>query len=73
MLSPLKIGKGNLVEWYGDWEDEDPQHRHVSQLFGLHPGRGNLAIDGSASLQKEARRTLEIRGDGGTGWSKDGR
>jgi len=39
-LSPLKIGKkGNLVEWYGDWEDEEPQHRHVSHLFGLHPGR----------------------------------
>jgi alpha-L-fucosidase 2 len=38
-LSPLKIGKkGNLVEWFGDWEDEDPQHRHVSHLFGLHPG-----------------------------------
>ena len=30
-LSPLMIGKkGNLVEWHGDWEDEDPQHRHVS-------------------------------------------
>ena len=37
---PLHIGrKGNLQEWNKDWEDVDPQHRHVSHLFGLHPGR----------------------------------
>jgi alpha-L-fucosidase 2 len=69
-LSPLKIGKkGNLVEWYKDWEDEDPQHRHVSHLFGLHPGREiSPLID--TSLANASRRTLEIRGDAGTGWSK---
>jgi alpha-L-fucosidase 2 len=57
------------VEWFGDWEDEDPQHRHVSQLYGLHPGRQlSPFID---SLYSDAcRKTLEIRGDGGTGWSK---
>lgn len=69
-LSPLKIGKkGNLVEWYGDWEDEDPQHRHVSHLFGLHPGREiSPLID--PKFADASRKTLEIRGDGGTGWSK---
>jgi alpha-L-fucosidase 2 len=69
-LSPLKIGKkGNLVEWYGDWEDEDPQHRHVSHLFGLHPGREiSPLID--PKFAEASRKTLEIRGDGGTGWSK---
>jgi alpha-L-fucosidase 2 len=69
-LSPLKIGKkGNLVEWYKDWEDEDPQHRHVSHLFGLHPGREiSPLID--TSLANASRKTLEIRGDAGTGWSK---
>lgn len=69
-LSPLKIGiKGNLVEWYGDWEDEDPQHRHVSQLFALHPGREISPLLDTA-FANASRKTLEIRGDGGTGWSK---
>ncbi len=70
LLNPLQIGrKGNLVEWYGDWEDEDPKHRHVSHLFGLHPGRQiSPLID--AKLAAAARKTLEIRGDDGTGWSK---
>ena len=69
-LNPLKVGKkGNLVEWYDDWEDEDPQHRHVSQLFGLHPGRQiSPMID--RRFADAAKKTLEIRGDGGTGWSK---
>jgi alpha-L-fucosidase 2 len=69
-LSPLKIGKaGNLVEWYGDWKDEDPQHRHVSHLFALHPGREiSPLID--QKFADACRKTLEVRGDGGTGWSK---
>jgi alpha-L-fucosidase 2 len=69
-LNPLKIGKkGNLVEWFDDWEDEDPQHRHVSHAFGLHPGRQiSPLID--TSYSNAIRKTLEIRGDGGTGWSK---
>lgn len=70
MLSPLKIGKkGNLVEWFGDWEDEDPQHRHISHLFGLHPGRQiSPLID--KKFAEASRKTLEVRGDEGTGWSK---
>jgi alpha-L-fucosidase 2 len=69
-LNPLKIGKkGNLVEWYDDWDDEDPEHRHVSHLFGLHPGRQiSPLID--ATYAAAGRKTLEVRGDGGTGWSK---
>ena len=69
-LSPLKIGKkGNLVEWYGDWEDEDPLHRHVSHLFGLHPGRQISPLI-NKDFAEASRKTLEMRGDGGTGWSK---
>ncbi len=38
-LQPYKIGKkGNLQEWFYDWEDEDPHHRHQSHLFGVYPG-----------------------------------
>ena len=69
-LSPLKIGKkGNLVEWNGDWEDEDPQHRHVSHLFGLYPGR-EISPFIDTMFTNASRKTLAVRGDGGTGWSK---
>ena len=69
-LHPLQIGaKGNLVEWYKDWEDDDPQHRHVSHLFALYPGRQISPLT-TPELAAAARKTLEIRGDGGTGWSK---
>lgn len=68
-LMPLQIGKkGNLQEWYRDYEDLDPHHRHVSHLFGLHPGR-QITPFGTPDLAKACRRSLEMRGDGGTGWS----
>lgn len=69
-LFPLQIGKkGNLQEWYKDWDDEDPQHRHVSHLYALHPGREISPLT-TPTFADAARKTLEIRGDGGTGWSK---
>ena len=69
-LMPLRIGKdGNLIEWYKDWRDEDPQHRHVSHLFGLYPGR-QISPTQAPDIADACRRTLEVRGDGGTGWSK---
>ena len=69
-LLPLQIGKkGNLQEWIKDYEDIDPQHRHVSHLFGLHPGREISPLT-TPTLADACRKTLEIRGDGGTGWSK---
>ncbi len=68
-LYPLKIGKkGNLQEWYKDWEDEDPEHRHVSHLFGLHPGRQISPIT-TPEFADAAKKTLQRRGDAGTGWS----
>lgn len=67
-LNPLKIGKkGNLVEWYDDWEDEEPTHRHVSHAFALHPGRQiSPLID--TNYANAVKKTLELRGDDGTGW-----
>ena len=39
-LYPHRIGKnGQLQEWTEDYEEVDPHHRHLSHLFGLHPGR----------------------------------
>jgi alpha-L-fucosidase 2 len=68
-LFPMHIGKrGNLQEWYKDWTDAEPQHRHVSQLFGLHPGHQISPVT-TPDLAAAARRTLELRGDAGTGWS----
>ncbi|HTL07532.1 MAG TPA: glycoside hydrolase family 95 protein [Chitinophagaceae bacterium] len=68
-LYPLHIGKkGNLQEWYKDWEDTDPHHRHVSHLFGLYPGR-QIAPGTTPALAAAAKKTLELRGDAGTGWS----
>lgn len=69
-LLPYKVGKkGNLQEWYYDWEDEDPQHRHQSHLFGLFPGHQISPIT-TPELAKACRKTLEIKGDETTGWSK---
>ncbi|MBC8082884.1 MAG: glycoside hydrolase family 95 protein [Hymenobacter sp.] len=69
-LYPLHVGQqGNLQEWYGDWPDVDPQHRHVSQLFGLHPGR-EISPLLDPQYAAASRKTLEVRGDEGTGWSK---
>ena len=69
-LFPMRVGKeGNLMEWSGDWKDENPEHRHVSHLFGLHPGR-QISKFTTPKFAQAAKKTLEIRGDGGTGWSK---
>jgi len=69
-LHPYQIGKkGNLQEWYYDWEDQDPQHRHQSHLFGLFPGH-QITPDSTPELANACRKTLEIKGDETTGWSK---
>jgi alpha-L-fucosidase 2 len=69
LLYPLHIGKkGNLQEWYKDWEDPDPHHRHVSHLFTVFPGHEISPIE-NPEFAAAAKKTLEIRGDAGTGWS----
>ncbi|MBQ9361885.1 MAG: glycoside hydrolase N-terminal domain-containing protein, partial [Bacteroidaceae bacterium] len=68
-LLPYRIGKnGNLQEWYHDWPDQDPQHRHQSHLFGLYPGN-HITVAGTPQLAAACKRTLEIKGDKTTGWS----
>lgn len=69
-LYPYQVGKnGNLQEWYHDWEDADPKHRHQSHLFGLYPGT-HITTEHTPALANAAKRTLEIKGDETTGWSK---
>jgi len=67
---PYQIGKkGNLQEWYFDWNDEDPKHRHQSHLFGLFPGDHITPLK-TPDLAEGAKQSLEIKGDETTGWSK---
>ena len=68
-LYPLQIGaKGNLQEWYKDYEDVEPHHRHTSHLYGLYPGTEISPIT-TSDLATAAKKTLELRGDESTGWA----
>lgn len=68
-LPTYKIGRfGQLMEWSRDIDDPDDHHRHVNQLFGLHPGH-TLSPLTTPELAEAARVTLNHRGDGATGWS----
>ena len=65
-LHPYQVGAaGNLQEWYFDWSDPDPKHRHQSHLIGVYPG--HQIVDGA--LAEAALKTLEIKGFETTGWS----
>lgn len=72
-LTPLKIGKyGQIQEWSQDFDEVEPGHRHVSQLYALHPA-DQITQRGTPELALAARRTLERRlahGGGHTGWSR---
>ena len=68
-LAPYRIGShGQLQEWLQDFTEQDPHHRHLSPLYGFHPGN---QIDPYATpvLYRAVHRALEIRGDAATGWS----
>lgn len=68
-LYPYQIGhKGNLQEWYHDWEDVDPLHRHQSHLIGLYPGR-HINAEVTPEFAAAAQRSLELRAGHSTGWS----
>ena len=51
-----------------DVDEPEPTHRHLSHLFGLHPGN-QITPEHTPKLADACRKTLERRGDGGTGWS----
>jgi alpha-L-fucosidase 2 len=69
-LPPLKISPrtGRLQEWVEDYDEPEPQHRHVSHLFALHPS-DQITLRKTPDLAAAARRVLETRGDRSTGWS----
>lgn len=68
-LTPLKVGRhGQIMEWDEDWDEGEHPHRHVSQLFDVFPGFG-ISPSRTPELAAAARRTLDLRGETGTGWA----
>lgn len=71
-LPPIKVGKhGQIIEWLEDYEEAEPGHRHISQLYALHPSH-RISRDKTPELAEAAGKTLERRlyyGGGHTGWS----
>lgn len=72
-LPPPTIGKhGQIQEWSEDYDEPEPGHRHISQLFALHPS-DQITVRGTPLLAKAARATIDRRlahGGGHTGWSR---
>ncbi len=68
-LAPNQVGRGGqLQEWIEDWDDLEPQHRHLSGLWGLYPG-SEITPERTPALARAATVTLDRRGTGGCGWS----
>lgn len=68
-IAPNQIGQhGQLQEWLEDKDDPNNEHRHISHLWGLHPGN-EISPLSTPELAEACRVTLGHRGDGGTGWS----
>jgi alpha-L-fucosidase 2 len=68
-LAPTRVGSdGRVMEWLEEYGEPEPQHRHISHLWGLYPGC-EITPEGTPELAAAARKTLDARGDGGTGWS----
>ncbi|WP_168801564.1 glycosyl hydrolase family 95 catalytic domain-containing protein [Glycomyces buryatensis] len=66
-LARPKIGSdGRVLEWAAEREEAEVNHRHVSHLYGVYPG---ASFADSPELLEAAKKSLEVRGDAGTGWS----
>jgi alpha-L-fucosidase 2 len=68
-LPPLQVApQGQLQEWITNFEETEPHHRHMSHLYSLYPGH-DIDLEKTPALAAAARRSMELRGDGSTGWS----
>ena len=59
---------GRLAEWREDVIEAEPEHRHQSHLFRVHPGT-SIDPDQAPDLARAALATLDARGPDSTGWS----
>lgn len=76
-LAPTQVGSdGRIMEWLKEYREPEPQHRHISHLWGLYPG-DEISRSATPQLAQAARKSLEVRcglsaktpGAGGVGWS----
>ncbi|MEO9003717.1 MAG: glycoside hydrolase family 95 protein, partial [Ginsengibacter sp.] len=68
-LLPYQIGKyGQLQEWQHDFEESEPEHRHISHLYALYPGN-QMNVFTTPDLAAAVKKTMLRRGDKATGWS----
>jgi alpha-L-fucosidase 2 len=68
-LAPTQISPdGRVMEWLEPYKEPEPQHRHMSHLWGLYPG-DEISPMTTPQIAQAARKTLEVRGDAGVGWS----
>ncbi len=68
-LRPAQISEsGRIQEWYDDQGETEVHHRHISHLYGAYPGV-QWNVDDTPELMAAVKRSLEVRGDEGTGWS----
>jgi alpha-L-fucosidase 2 len=69
-LPPVgQVGKdGRLMEWLEDYKETEPQHRHISHLYGLYPA-SLITPEATPALAEACKKTLEVRGDDGPSWS----
>ena len=72
-LAPIRIGSdGRIMEWTEEFEEPEPGHRHISHLYGLHPGN-QITQQHNPEFLEAARKTIGFRlanGGGHTGWSR---
>jgi len=68
-IPPMQIGsRKQLLEWLIDADGSEPQHRHISHLYGLFPSN-QISPFNHNELYAAAKQTLTDRGDAATGWS----
>lgn len=63
---------GRILEWDREYREYEPGHRHMSHLYGFHPGTA-VTKNAAPELFEAVRKTLEYRldhGGAGTGWSR---
>jgi len=72
LQGPMIGADGRLMEWSRPFDEAEPGHRHMSHLYGLHPGR-QFTPEGTPEIVEAIRRSLAYRlehGGGHTGWSR---
>ncbi len=72
-LPPMRVSQryGTLCEWIEDFEETEPEHRHISHMFGLYPS--DQISEQTPELFEAAKKTVARRlqyGGGATGWSR---